>query len=192
MKDEQIASAILTRSGVSPSGVVLRPFREGDAAAIVRHADNPRVARYLRERFPQPYTRQVAEGWIASTLREQPPLNLAITREDQVIGGVGMLPERDIHRVSAEVGYWVGETEWGRGIATCALQQLVTYAFDTFDQLNRLFAFVDEEHAASIRVLEKNGFRCEGRLIGAAILRGEIRNQFLYALTRAEAESMRS
>ena len=164
----------------------LRRFRPGDEADIVRQANNPNVARHLRERFPQPYTWKDAEEWIAFAVKESPTLNLAICHEDHVVGGIGLVPGTDIHRVSAEVGYWLGESFWGRGIAACALSGLTEYAFTTFADLNRLFAYVDEDHPPSIRVLEKAGFRREGRLIGAAMKDGQLHNQFIYAITRGE------
>src|SRR5688572_17091568 len=120
----------------------LRPFRSGDEADLVRHANNPNVAQHLRERFPQPYTWRAAEEWIAATKTESPPLNLAITVDDRVVGGIGVMPGPDSRRVSAEVGYWLGESQWGRGIATAALALIMRYAFQTFAELNRLFAYV--------------------------------------------------
>jgi RimJ/RimL family protein N-acetyltransferase len=169
--------------------VHLRPFRAGDAADLVRHANNPNVTRHLRERFPQPYTWQAAEEWIASATAQAPALNLVIAWDDRLIGAIGLAPGTDSRRVSAEVGYWLGEDYWGRGIATRALAEMVAYAFATLVELNRLFSYVDEGHVASVRVLEKNGFRCEGRLVGASIKNGELRNQFLYAITRREVEA---
>lgn len=165
----------------------LRPFRAGDEADLVRHANNPNVARHLRERFPQPYTWRAAEEWIALSREQSPALNLAITVDDRLIGGIGLMPGADSCRASAEVGYWLGEDHWGRGIATCALRQIIFYGFKTLPDLNRIFAFVDEGHDASMRVLEKNGFRREGHLFGSSLKRGELRNQYLYAITRAEA-----
>jgi RimJ/RimL family protein N-acetyltransferase len=165
----------------------LRPYRDGDQADMVRHANNPNVARHLRDLFPQPYTWADADGWIRRVAKEKPTLNFAICDEDKVIGGIGLMPGADIHRVSAEVGYWLGESYWGRGIAAAALLELTQYAFATLAELNRLFAYVDEHHTASIRVLEKGRFRREGHLVGAAIKHGHIHNQFLYALTREEA-----
>ena len=171
---------------VSKDTGTLRPFREGDQADIVCHANNPNVARYLRDYFPQPYTLADANDWIRRAVREKPAVNLAICDDDKVIGGIGLMPGGDMHRVSAEVGYWLGEAYWGRGIAAAALIELTPYAFRTFPELNRLFAYVDQEHAASIRVLEKAGFRREGHLVGAAMKHGQIRNQFLYGITRKE------
>ncbi len=165
---------------------VLRPCRQGDEADIVRQANNPNVARHLRERFPQPYTGKDAEAWIAIAAKESPTLNFAICVDEHVVGGIGLMPGSDIHRVSAEVGYWLGESYWGRGIAACALRGLTDYAFATFADLNRLFAYVDEDHPPSIRVLEKSGFRREGHLIGAAIKVRTLHNQFIYAVTRSE------
>lgn len=167
----------------------LRPFRAGDEADLVRHANNANVARHLRERFPQPYTWRAAEEWIALSDGQSPALNLAITVEDRLIGGIGLMAGTDSCRASAEVGYWLGEDFWGRGIATCALKQILSYGFQTLPELNRVFAFVDEGHVPSMRVLEKNGFRREGHLLGSSLKRGELRNQFLYGITRAEAEN---
>jgi RimJ/RimL family protein N-acetyltransferase len=164
----------------------LRPCRDGDAADIVRHANNPNVARHLRDLFPQPYTLKDARDWLAHCSKQSPPQNFSITVDDRFIGGIGLSPGSDIHRISAEVGYWLGEEYWGRGIAACALGGFTQYAFATFPELNRLFAYVDEDHPASIRVLEKAAYRREGHLLGAAIKQGHIRNQFLYAVTRAE------
>jgi ribosomal-protein-alanine N-acetyltransferase len=164
----------------------LRPWRSGDEAELVRHANNPRVAEHLRERFPQPYTPADAAGWIAYTAGQPPGLNWAIAINDRPVGSIGVMPGGDIHRVSAEVGYWLGEAWWGRGIATCALRGQTRHAFEQHAILNRLFAYVDAAHAASIRVLEKAGYRREGHLVGCAIKAGQLRDQFVYAITREE------
>jgi RimJ/RimL family protein N-acetyltransferase len=167
----------------------LRPWRSGDEADLVRHANNPRVAEHLRDRFPQPYTLADARGWIAHAAEQPPGLSWAIAIDDRPVGGIGIAPDSDIHRVSAEVGYWLGEAWWGRGIATCALRGLSRRAFAEQKVLNRLFAYVDAAHTPSIRVLEKAGYRREGHLLGCAIKAGELRDQFVYAITRAEAEA---
>lgn len=164
----------------------LRPWREGDEQSLARHADNPNVALHLRERFPRPYTLADAESWIAMASKELPAHNLAIEVEGAAVGGIGLTPGSDIHRISAEVGYWLGERFWGRGIATCALQRFARYAFNEISILNRVFAYVDADHPASIRVLEKAGFRQEGKLLGAATKGGRIVDQFLFGITRRE------
>src|SRR5687768_15165933 len=92
----------------------LRPYREGDQADLVRHANNRKVAQHMRERFPRPYSRQNADEWVAMVAHESPVLNFAITRDDRVVGGIGLIPGSDVHRVSWETGYWLGEEVWGR------------------------------------------------------------------------------
>jgi [ribosomal protein S5]-alanine N-acetyltransferase len=167
----------------------LRPWREGDQESIVRHANNPRVVLHMRERFPQPYTRKDADEWIRLVANDSPLLNLAIVVNEEPAGGIGLMPGSDIHRISAEIGYWLGESFWARGIATCALRGMTRYAFETL-AINRVFANVDADHAASIRVLEKAKYRCEGKMVGCAIKYGRVRDQLLYAITREELRTM--
>ena len=183
------SGGVVRQMTISLELCTLRPWREGDQESLVRHADNPNVALHLRDRFPQPYTRADADAWIAIASRESPALHLAIVVEGQAVGGIGLIPGSDIHRVSAEVGYWLGEEFWGRGIATCALRGITSYAFQEFAILNRLFAYVEADHPASIRVLEKAGYRLEGKLIGGAIKRGTIVDQFLFGISRGEVKT---
>ena len=163
----------------------LRPFRPADADAIVRHADDREVWRFLRDRFPHPYTPGDAEAWIAFTSVQDPPLHFAIDHEGEAVGGIGIIPGTDVDRVSAEVGYWLGRAFWGRGLATRALESLTAYAFGTFD-FTRLFATPFAFNAASIRVLEKAGWRREGVFRMAVVKEGRIGDRLVYARTRPE------
>jgi len=167
----------------------LRPWRKGDQSELVRQANNPKVAMNMRDMFPQPYTAKDAREWTLRGSRQIPGVHFAIAVEDQVVGGIGLLPGSDVNRISAEVGYWLGEAWWGRGIATDAVRGLTRHAFATFD-LNRLFATPFAPNVASCRVLEKAGYRCEGRMIGCAIKAGQILDQLLYAITRAEVSNL--
>jgi RimJ/RimL family protein N-acetyltransferase len=164
----------------------LRPFRPEDATSIVRHADDYEVWRSLRDRFPHPYTARDAEGWIAFTASQDPPLHFAIDLDGEAVGGIGIIPGSDVDRVSAEVGYWLGRTVWGRGLATRALGSLAPYAFRTFD-FTRLFATPFGFNAASIRVLEKAGWVREGVLRRAVVKEGRVTDLLVYAVTRPEA-----
>jgi RimJ/RimL family protein N-acetyltransferase len=164
----------------------LRRWREGDQAQLVTQANNPKVAMNLRDLFPQPYTAKDADEWIARTSQQSTVTNFAIDVEGQIAGGIGLAPRRDVNRISAEIGYWLGEEWWGRGIATDAVRGLTRHAFATL-KLNRLFATPFAPNIASCRVLEKAGYRCEARMIGCAIKNGLILDQFLYAITRGEA-----
>lgn len=161
----------------------LRYWRRGDEESLVRHADNSLIARNLRDRFPHPYTPKDAGEWIDHTLAEDPPLNLTITVNSEAVGGIGIIPGTDIHHRSAEIGYWLGEEFWGRGIATEAVKAASQWAFESYD-LNRLWAGVFEHNAASARVLVKAGFQFEARLRQAATKEGRALDELLYALVR--------
>src|SRR6266511_3022587 len=152
---------------------VVRSWRPGDEESIVRHGANRNIWLQLRDRFPHPYTHADAEGWLAYALQAQPETNFAITLEDEVVGGIGYRFGTDVERFSAEIGYWLGEALWGRGIATAALRAVTRHAFETHE-LNRLFALPFARNFASIRVLEKAGFVREGVLRCSAVKDGVV------------------
>lgn len=160
-------------------GCQVRPWHSDDAPALIRHANNPRVAENLRDRFPSPYTPADAEAWLSIVTQGEPLLDFAIVVDDEPVGGIGLALGSDIERVSAEVGYWVGEAYWGRGLATDALRAFVPWAMGSF-ALTRLYATTFAQHHASRRVLEKSGFSLEAILRRAAIKREEILDMALY------------
>jgi ribosomal-protein-alanine N-acetyltransferase len=161
----------------------LRPWRRGDEASLVRHADNRNVSRNLKDRFPSPYTAADAREWIAHASAQAPPTSLAIVVDGAAVGGVGIELGTDVFRRSAEIGYWLGEPFWGRGIATEALRAMTAYAFERFD-ICRLEAGVFDWNPASARVLEKNGYVLEGRARLGVIKDGRMGDRLLYALVR--------
>ena len=162
------------------SRCAVRPWHARDVEALVRHADNVNVAKQLRDRFPHPYTRQNAAEFLQFAAAAHPPANLAIEVAGEAVGGVGFVPGTDIERFSAEIGYWLGESMWGRGIATEAVALVSAYVFDEFGML-RLFAVPFADNAASCRVLEKAGFTREGIMRAASVKFGQPRDQALYA-----------
>jgi RimJ/RimL family protein N-acetyltransferase len=119
-------------------------------------------------------------GWIA---KQPSPTVWAIEVNGEAIGGIGIELHTDVERVSAEIGYWLGEAMWGRGIATEALTAVTTEAFKRFD-ITRLYALPFADHAASVRVLEKAGYVREGHLRRSAIKDGKVRDQLLFAAYR--------
>ena len=158
----------------------LRPWRVTDSQALVRHANNLNVARNLRDRFPHPYTLADAYAFLKGVSGAASPTNLAIDVDHEAVGGLGYVPGVDVERFSAEVGYWLGEQCWNRGIATEALELFTRHAFDELGLL-RLFALPLADNLASIRVLEKAGFTCEGTLRASCVKYGEARDQVMYA-----------
>jgi ribosomal-protein-alanine N-acetyltransferase len=159
---------------------VVRPWRAADVDSLVRHANNINIARQLRDRFPHPYTRADGIAFLKHASQDQDPTNLAIDVNGEAVGGIGYVAGTDVERYSAEIGYWLGEPHWGRGIVAEALA-LVTG--DIFDRLNmlRLFALPFADNLASRRVLEKAGYVCEAIMRSASVKYGRSRDQALYA-----------
>jgi [ribosomal protein S5]-alanine N-acetyltransferase len=162
----------------------LRRWRPNDLDPLVRYADNFNVWRNLRDRFPYPYTRAHGEEWLARQAQVREPLmNFAIDLDGDFAGGIGFERYPDINRLTAEIGYWVAEPFWGRGLATLALQQATDYAFHHFD-FERIQATVFAWNAASARVLEKAGYQLEARLRRNVIKDGTITDTLMYVRFR--------
>jgi [ribosomal protein S5]-alanine N-acetyltransferase len=164
-------------------GAIVRAWHPADVSSLVEHANNRNVSRHLRDRFPHPYTREHGRGFLAGTAQQDPPSVWAIAVDGRAVGGIGLQLGQDVERVSAEIGYWLGEAFWGRGIATAALEAVTAPAFAMFD-LARIFALPFATNAASIRVLEKAGYVREGHLRQSVIKDGVIQDQYVYARYR--------
>lgn len=159
---------------------VIRSWQQGDVQVLPYHANNKAIWLNLRDRFPHPYTPADAQQWIDSVAGVYPETNFAITVGGEAVGGIGLVLHDDIERCSAEVGYWIGQTYWGRGIVTEALKAFTQYAFSAFD-LTRLYAVPFLRNTASINVLEKAGYQREGIMRRSAIKDGQVVDQALYA-----------
>ena len=160
----------------------LRGWRWSDRDSLIRHANNRSVWINLRDRFPHPYTMADAQSWLDSVVAARPVSNFAIAVADEAVGGIGFSLQDDVGYRSAEIGYWLGEDFWGRGIATQALIAVSQYAFKSHD-LCRLFAHVFEWNPGSVRVLEKAGYSFEGRLRKSVTKDGKTIDQLMYAMT---------
>ncbi|MBP7053784.1 MAG: GNAT family N-acetyltransferase [Phycisphaerae bacterium] len=159
---------------------VIRDWSGKDAGAIARHANNAKVAMWLRDRFPCPYRVSDAKVFLGKVARQNPQTVFAIATQDEAIGGIGLEFRDDVHRFTAELGYWLGEPFWGRGIMTDAVRAFTTWSFEHFE-VHRIYASVFDGNGASVRVLEKAGFQCEGRLRASVFKHGRILDQLLYA-----------
>ena len=166
-------------------GATLRPWRADDAVSLARHADNRRVWANLRDRFPSPYTLDDAEAWLRHCARTAPVTDVAIDVGGEAVGGIGIVLQSDVERVDAEIGYWLGEPHWGRGLMSAAVGAFVPWAFARFN-LARIHANVFAFNTASARVLEKAGFQLEGRLRQSAFKDGRLIDPLLYARVRED------
>lgn len=167
------------------AGAIVRLWRVGDEDSLVRYANNRKIWLNLRDRFPHPYTRADADVWVARVMDQEPPTNFAIVVGDEAVGGTGFDVKDDVERRSAEIGFWLGEPHWGKGITTAAVRAVTAYAFATFD-LVRLFGYVFEWNAGSMRVMEKCGYQREARLKRAATKDGKTIDVYVYATLRGE------
>ncbi len=157
----------------------LRPWRQRDLDSLVRHANDPRVAATVRDHFPSPYTREDGLRWLAHATSLGRDSSLAIEVGGAAVGGIGAIPGEDVHRICAEVGYWLGHEFWGRGIMTDAVRRYSEHLLADHGFL-RLEAPVFAMNPASARVLEKAGYERESVQRRAAIKAGKIIDVWLY------------
>ena len=164
----------------------VRSWRADDLDSLVRHANNRNIWIHLRDRFPHPYTARDGRAFLKQARAEHPETTFAIAVSpggagvNEAVGTIGYQLQGDVERVSAEIGYWLAEPFWRRGIATEALVALTRYAAATHG-LTRIYALPFASNTASCRVLEKAGFHLEGRLRRSAIKDGLVIDQLQYA-----------
>lgn len=160
---------------------VVRPYRPDDADALARHANARSIWLNLRDAFPHPYTKQDAEAFIGRGIETFWCIEVA----GEAGGGIGLSPGQDVERFSAELGYWLGEAFWGRGIVTQAVGAVTQHAFDAMG-LHRVFALPYAHNEASARVLEKCGYRLEGTLRDSSFKDGKFVDQRYYARLKTD------
>jgi [ribosomal protein S5]-alanine N-acetyltransferase len=160
----------------------VRSLRPEDARSLSHHGNNRKVWLNMRDRFPHPYTEAAGDEYIAQALSNDLP-SYAIDVGGVAAGGIHLTVGTDIDRICAELGYWLGEEYWGRGIVTAAIKLLTPHALTALG-LVRVFAIPFVENAASCRALEKAGYEREALMRRSAIKDGQIRDQYLYATYR--------
>ncbi len=161
----------------------LREWQPSDAEAVAHYADNRAIWMNLRDGFPHPYSKVDADHFIQKAREMELPAFFAIATSTEAIGSIGISIRSDIHRHSAELGYWLGEPFWNSGIMTGAVRRICDFAFGDY-KLARIHAEPFASNAASIRVLEKAGFEYEGRLRNSAFKNGQLLDQVIYARIR--------
>lgn len=164
---------------------LIRDLTIEDVDSLVKYANDYDVFINLRDSFPFPYTKNNAEQWINFVINNKSLLYFAIADQKELIGGIGAVPFDDVHRFSAEVGFWLGKPFWNLGIATKALSVFCKYLFDSYN-FNRLTANVFEGNEASRKVLEKNGFVLEGRQRKSVFKENKFIDHYIYGLLKEE------
>ena len=159
--------------------VVLREWKRSDAAALARIANNKKVWDNVRDRLPYPYTKKDAKEWLALVKKQNTTTTFCVEVDGETAGSVGFTLKEDVYRKNAEIGYFIGEEYWGKGVATEAVKQLVNYIRKNFD-LVRIYAEVFEYNKASMKVLEKNGFYLECIRKKAAIKNNVVLDDYVW------------
>ena len=142
------------------NNIVLRPWQKQDARELALVANNKNIWNNVRDALPSPYTEMDALQWIAYVNDQKPVANFAIVYKGQVAGTIGCRLKSDISRKNIEIGYFVGESFWGKGVATEAVKQLVDFIHTRMDAI-RIYAHVFARNKSSMKVLQKNGFYLE-------------------------------
>ena len=170
---------------VGSNKISLRPLRLSDSKSIASHANNRLVSDNLRDFFPHPYTEINAIQFIQMVSTKSPLTEFAIDVNGEAIGVAGIILKDDVYRNNGEIGYWIGQDYWGKGIGTWVVGELVRIAFDELN-LYRVYAEVFENNIPSSRVLEKNGLMKEATLKNAIIKNGVQQNLNIYSIINSK------
>lgn len=166
---------------------IIRKWKLTDAKDIAVALSNKKIQDNLRDGLPYPYSEQDGIDFISSMLsaNEDETFAFAITLDDKAIGSIGVFRQQNIHRQTAEMGYYIAEEYWGKGIMTDAVKQICEYVFKNSDIL-RIYAEPFAYNTGSCRVLEKAGFQYEGTLRNNAVKNGKVIDMKMYSLLREE------
>ncbi|HEX2958221.1 MAG TPA: GNAT family protein [Chitinispirillaceae bacterium] len=167
--------------------VQLREWKMTDAHDLACALNNKKIHDNLRDGLPFPYTSSDAEMYISAMLNAEKDSQYAwaIAVDNKAIGSIGAFRKENIHRLTAEIGYYIAEPFWGKGIGTSALKNACSHIFEHTDIL-RIFAEPFSYNRASCRILEKAGFTFEGTLRMNAIKNGRVLDMNMYAMVKQQ------
>jgi ribosomal-protein-alanine N-acetyltransferase len=160
----------------------LRPFKETDLQSLVKYANNPKIASNLMDRFPHPFTEEAGKNFIEMTMAHIPTQIMTIDINGEASGGIGLHPGDDVYRMNAELGYWLAEPFWGKGIVTEAVKQMIAYGFKHLP-ITRIYARPFGPNIASQRILEKAGMTKEAILKNSFYKNGQYCDEIIYSIS---------
>lgn len=161
----------------------LRAWKEDDLQSLIKYANNKNIANNMMDQFPHPYEEENGKMFIAFATKDAPVHIFAIDVNGEAVGGIGIHPQGDVLCKNAELGYWLAEPFWGKGIITRAIPQMLDFAFKTY-AIIRVFARPFGTNIASQKVLEKTGFKLEARLEKTVYKNGDYLDELIYAVRR--------
>jgi [ribosomal protein S5]-alanine N-acetyltransferase len=159
--------------------IKLREWRRSDIKDLAKIANNKKIWDNVRDRLPHPYSEKDAKEWIKLVQKQKLVTTFCVEADGEVAGSVGLTLKEDVYRKNVEIGYFIAEKFWGKGVATEAIRQLVSYIENNFDVI-RIYAEVFEHNKASMKVLEKNGFHLESVRKKAAIKNNIVLDDYVY------------
>jgi len=160
--------------------ITLRKFRKTDVSRLAELANNEKISQNLRDGFPHPYSLSDAKSFIEKCLDQKITTTFAIEYKGEYVGNIGIMTGQDVYRKSAEIGYFIGEKYWNKGIATKAVKLITEYGFTELE-LMRIYTGIYEYNTASMRVLEKCGFIKEGIFKKAIVKNNQILDEHRYS-----------
>jgi len=164
----------------------IREWQLSDVVSLAENANNINIWNNVRDYFPHPYSEKDGKEFIKMVLlKPKPTVDFAIVADGKAIGGIGIVLQTDVERISAEIGYWLGEKYWNKGIVTEAVKQMLDYAFANFP-LQKIFAPIFDFNISSQKVLEKAGFEREAILKQGAIKNGKIIDLHYYSYIKKD------
>lgn len=160
--------------------VVLREIVEDDLPLMAKYANNKKVSINLRDAFPNPYTIDDAKRFFKMVNEQDPKTFLAIEFNGEYVGNISLLPGKDVYRKSAEIGYFIGESFWNKGIATKVVNLITKFGFEKLD-IVRIYTGIFDYNKASQRVLEKCDFQKEATFKDAIFKNGKLYDEVRFA-----------
>jgi RimJ/RimL family protein N-acetyltransferase len=159
----------------------LRPWRKSDAESLSEYANNEKIADNLTNQFPFPYNIENAKQFIEMAISHTPVQIFTIDIDGKASGGIGLHHQGDVYIKNMEMGYWLAEPFWGKGIITEAIKQMVDYGFKTFD-ITRVFARPYGHNIGSQKALEKAGFVLEAKFEKTFFKNNKFEDELVYAI----------
>jgi len=166
--------------------LILRPFEDSDSEKLTELCNNRKIWDNLRDYIPFPYTEQNAKDYIKHCKNENPQFTFAIEFNGEFVGSIGLVRQTDVYKMTAEIGYWIGEPYWRMGITTRAVRLISEYGF-SYLGLVRIFTGVFDFNKGSQKVLEKAGFKLECIFEKSILKNNKICDEYRYGLINKNA-----
>jgi RimJ/RimL family protein N-acetyltransferase len=160
--------------------VSLRRLDASDNHIIAVMANNRKVWDNITDVMPHPYSERDADDFISMALNSDTEIIFAVEFRGELAGVIGLHRQKDVFRLTAEIGYWLGEPFWNKGIATAAVRLATHYGITRLG-LVRIYANVYDFNKSSQKVLEKAGYRFECVARKAVIKNGIILDDYRYS-----------